>query len=218
MNLWAVWLDVIRGLLDALTYDVGLGLGLAVIVATVLLRTAVLPISWSTAYRNTVRQRKMKRLQPLLQDAKERSAGKPDEYLRRLTALYEQHGLQMVDAKSALGAFAQIPVLTGMLQVLRGVGDGVRFLWVPNLLKADTLLAIVAGATTALMIMANPDLPEQARVLLILLPSIIAVFTALHFGSALALYWTTSNLFSMSQTFALRMVIERRIRRGTLQV
>jgi membrane protein insertase Oxa1/YidC/SpoIIIJ len=43
------------------------------------------------------------------------------------------------------------------------------------------------------MMAANPDLPEQMRLLLILVPSILAAVAALKFCSALAVYWTISN-------------------------
>jgi membrane protein insertase Oxa1/YidC/SpoIIIJ len=94
----------------------------------------------------------------------------------------------------------------------------VRFLWVANLRAPDAGLALIAALATALMMMANPDLPEHVRVILIVVPSIVALLTTMHFGSALALYWTTSNCFSMAQTFALRFVVARGIARGKLEI
>jgi membrane protein insertase Oxa1/YidC/SpoIIIJ len=40
----------------------------------------------------------------------------------------------------------------------------------------------------------------------------------MHVGSALAIYWTTSNGLSMLQTAAIRKVIDRRIRSGALKI
>ena len=45
------------------------------------------------------------------------------------------------------------------------------------------------------MITANPDLPEQMRLFMILVPSVLAIAAALHFCSALSLYWVASNCF-----------------------
>lgn len=216
MTIWTMWLDIIRSLIDVLSS--GLGLGLAVIAATLLLRTAVLPISWSIAYRGCIRQKKMIRLQPDLQRIKEQFAGKPDLYLQHMQALYGKNELPFVDGKSLLGSLIQMPLLLGMFQALRGIGNGVRFLWVPNLLKPDLPLAIIAGVTTALMMMVNPDLPEPMRVFMIVVPSIIAVVAALKFCSALALYWATSNCFSAAQTAVLHFVVGRRIRSGALKI
>jgi membrane protein insertase Oxa1/YidC/SpoIIIJ len=89
---------------------------------------------------------------------------------------------------------------------------------VSNLAKPDFLLAIIAGASTAAMMFLNPDLPEQMRALLIVVPALLALWAALQFGSALAIYWTTSNCFSMLQTAVTRRVIEKRIRSGVIQI
>jgi len=66
MDILAAWLDTIRAMVTALAGDAGLGLGLAIIVATVLLRTVVLPIAWPVAYRACIRQKKLVKLQPEL--------------------------------------------------------------------------------------------------------------------------------------------------------
>jgi YidC/Oxa1 family membrane protein insertase len=213
-----MWLDVLRGLLDLLSSGAGLGLGLAIIAATLLLRAALLPISWPVAYRSCIRQKKLMQLQPELQRLKERHPDKPDLYMQQMTALYRKHDLTLVDGRSLLGALAQIPLFLGMFHVLRSAGEGARFLWVQNLLRPDTWFAMIAGITTVLMIMANPDIPEHMRIIMLIVPSVIAVVVALKFSSALAVYWTASNCFSALQTVALHAVIRRRLRAGTLKI
>jgi YidC/Oxa1 family membrane protein insertase len=218
MTPWTMWLDVLRGLLDALSSGVGLGLGLAIITATLLLRAALLPISWSVAYRSCVRQKRLMRLQPQLQRLKEKHPDRPDLYMQQMMALYRKHDLTLVDGRSLLGALAQMPLLLGMFQVLRSVGEGTRFLWVQSLLRPDTWFAIIAGATTALMIMVNPDVPEHLRIIMIIVPSVIAIVVALKFSSALAVYWTASNCFSALQTVILHAVVRRRLKAGSLKI
>jgi YidC/Oxa1 family membrane protein insertase len=218
MNIWTSWLDAIRSLVDGLSTEAGLGLGLAIIAATLLLRALLLPISWSIAYRGCVRQKKMKKLQPQLEQLKEKYAKEPELYMQRTMELYRKHGLSLFDGKSLLGALAQTPLFLGMVQVLRTLGEGARFLWVPNLFRPDVLFALIAGVTTALMITANPDLPEQMRLFMIVLPSVIAIVVALKVCSALSLYWVASNCFSAVQTWALHFVVGRRLRAGTLKI
>lgn len=218
MDIWATWLDSIRSIVTALAGDAGLGLGLAVIAATVLLRTVVLPVAWPIAYRACVRQKKIVKLQPELRALQERFRDQPEVYLRKLKELYEANGLTFVDSKSLLGALAQMPLFLGMFQVLSNAGDGARFLWIPNLLRPDVVLAVIAGLTTALMMAVNPDLPEQVRLFMIVLPSVIAVIAALQFSSALAIYWATSNTFSALQTVLLHAIVRRRIRAGLVQI
>lgn len=218
MSLWTLWLDALRGLLEALSTQAGLGLGLAVIAGTLLLRVTLLPISWSAAYRGCIRQKKLIKLQPELQRLKERHGDQPEVYMQEMMSLYRKHDLTFLDGKSLLGALAQMPLFLGMFQVLRTMGDGIRFLWVPNLLKPDTLLALLVGATLAVTMLLNPDMPEQMRLFMILVPSIIALMSALHFCSALAIYWVASNTFSAAQTLALHFIVNRRLRAGTLKI
>lgn len=214
MQLWNEWLDVIRWLVEVASVPTGLGLGLGIIAATLALRAALLPISWTVAYRSQLRQRKLLRLKPDLERLKVRYAKEPEIYTRRLLELYRKHGVALVDGKSVVAALAQLPIFLGMFHVLRAAGTGARFLWVASLARPDVLLALVTALTTAAMGLFNPDIPEQVRWFVIVLPSVIAFVAALHFCSALALYWATSNCFTIAQTLAVRYVIERHIRRG----
>ncbi len=218
MDIWAMWLDSIGSVIAALSSDAGLGFGLAVVVATVLLRTALLPLAWPIAYRACIRQKKMTKLQPELRALQDRFRAKPDLYLQRMQELYRAHGLTMLDGKSLVGGLAQLPVFLGMFQALRSAGDGVKFLWVPNLLRPDVVLALIAGLTTALMMAVNPDLPEQVRLFMIIVPAVIAIVAALQFSSALAIYWATTNIFSALQTVVLHAFVRRRIRSGAISI
>src|SRR5262245_32494306 len=112
MNIWSTWLELIQGLMNILSSQVGLGL--AIVLTTLLLRSALLPITWSIAYRGCVRQKKMMRLQPELEALKDKYAQQPELYMKRLQALYGKHGLTLVDGKSFLGSLLQMPVFLGM--------------------------------------------------------------------------------------------------------
>jgi membrane protein insertase Oxa1/YidC/SpoIIIJ len=79
-------------------------------------------------------------------------------------------------------------------------------------------LAILAGLTTALMMHANPDLPEEMRLIMVVVPSIIAVVFALKFCSALSLYWVTSNCFSTLQTIAVHRSVGRQVVSGAIKI
>jgi YidC/Oxa1 family membrane protein insertase len=218
VDLWMLWLDAIRSLLSFLASDAGLGVGFAIFVLTVAMRSALLPLSWSSAYRGCIRQKKMARLQPQLKQLKEECGGEPRLYAERLKQLYKDQGLTFVDGRALLGMLVQAPVLLGMYQVLRDGADGAGFLWIRNLSKPDLCFALVVGAATALMMAANPDVPEQLRLLLIVVPAILAAITALKFSSALAIYWAATNCFSAVQTLLLHVVVQRRIKSGAILI
>jgi YidC/Oxa1 family membrane protein insertase len=218
MELWTYWLSVIQSLLVFLSSQVGLGTGLAIVTLTLLLRTAMLPISWRIAYRGSIRQKKMLRLQPQLAKLKAECANEPQLYAQRMMKLYQEHGMTVMDWRSVLGSLAQMPLFLGMYQTLRAGANGARFLWVETLSRPDPWFAVLAGLTTMLVMAANPDLPEPMRLILILVPSIMVAFAALKFCSALALYWTVSNCYSAVQTSVLHYVVAKRIRSGAAAI
>jgi YidC/Oxa1 family membrane protein insertase len=210
MALWDGWIHLISTVFGLLTMQVGLSSGLAVIALTVLLRTLVLPITWSTAYRGQLRREKLVRLQPELERAKARYAGDPQKYAEAMLDIHRRNGVSLVDGRGLLGGLVQMPVLLGAFVALRqGLASG-RFLWVADLAKPDVLLAIVAGLTTAFLALAAPEMPAHMRTIMTIIPVVCLALTALHFASALALYWATSNVFTAAQTFAVRVVFARR--------
>jgi YidC/Oxa1 family membrane protein insertase len=218
MELWTFWLGAIHGLLTFLSAQAGLGEGLAIVALTLLLRTAILPISWPIAYRGSIRQKKMLRLQPVLKRLKDECGDEPRVYAERLMKLYQEHGMTAIDLRSIVASLVQLPLFLGVYQTLRAGLSGARFLWVETLARPDPWFALLAGLATLIMMTANPDLPDQMRLILILVPSVLAAIAALKFCSALAVYWTVSNSYSAVQTGVMRYVISRRIRSGTLSI
>lgn len=218
MEIWTQWLNVIHGLLTFLSSTVGLGTGFGIVALTLLLRTVILPVSWPIAYRGAIRQKKMLRLQPELQRLKSECGDEPRIYAERMMKLYQAYGMTVIDWRSLFGSLLQMPLFLGMYQTLRAGVNGARFLWVETLARPDPVFAMLAALTTVLMLMANPDLPEQMRLMLILIPSILAAIAALKFCSALAVYWTVSNCYSAAQTSVLHYIVARRIRSGALKI
>jgi YidC/Oxa1 family membrane protein insertase len=115
MAIWSLWLDTLRALLTLLSSGAGLGLGFAIIVTTLIIK-ALLPISWQSAYRSCLRQKKLSTLQPQLQELKQKFADPPEQYVRHMRQLYQAHGLAVVDFKSLLASVAQMPVLIGSIR------------------------------------------------------------------------------------------------------
>src|SRR5882757_2565363 len=207
MELWHAWTGLLQQMLQTLATDWGLGAGLAVVVLTLAMRTALLPLTWSLALRAAARQQKLAMLAPQLQALKEQYATDRPAQMRKTLELYQQHGLTMADGKSLLGAIVQMPMILGLYQTLRnGVGPAV-FLWVRNLGRPDAILAILAAVTTAAAMAVAPQMPEQMRLLLILLPAVFCLLAALHLSSGIALYLITTNTFGAAQTIALRRVV-----------
>jgi YidC/Oxa1 family membrane protein insertase len=215
MDLWQHWLTTIQQTLAFCAVDLHLGMGLAVILVTLVLRSAFLPLTWTIARRAEYRRRILQRLKPALDRLKEQFADDRQRYAQETMKLYQREGVTLLDGASLFGALVQFPVLLGIFQVLRGIQRTGRFLWIENLARPDFGLAIIAGAATmVLMAATNPDLPEHLRLMLIVVPALFTIITALKFSAALSLYWTTTNVFSAAQAIVLRAVLNHRARAG----
>jgi len=137
MELWTYYLSVIQGLLTFLSSQAGLGMGLSIVALTLLLRTAISPITWRVAYRGSIRQKKMLRLQPELARLKLECGDEPRIYAQRMMKLYQENSLTVMDWQSVLGSLVQMPLFLGMYQTLRAGANGARFLWVETLARPD---------------------------------------------------------------------------------
>jgi YidC/Oxa1 family membrane protein insertase len=209
MDPWHAWLGLLRELLETLAVSWGLGTGVAIILLTLAVRTALAPLTWSLAYRGAVRQAKLARLAPELEAIRARYAGDAREQMRQTFELYRRHGLTRADGKSLAGALVQMPVIYGLYRTLQSGMGAAAFLWIRNLARPDLLLALLAAVTTAAAMAVSPHLSDQMRLMLLLVPAILCFIAALHLSSGMALYWVTSNLFGAAQTIALRRVLRR---------
>lgn len=124
----------------------------------------------------------------------------------------------MLDWRSVFGSLVQMPIFIGMYQTLGAEANSARFLWVETLSRPDPWFALLAGITSMLVMAVNPDLPEHLRLILILVPGIVAAIAAFKLCSALALYLTVSNCYSAIQTAVLHRVVAKHIKSGVVSV
>jgi YidC/Oxa1 family membrane protein insertase len=218
MELWTIWIHAIQGILDFLSSQFGLSAGCSIVVMTLLLRAAVLPLTWSSAYRASIRGKKMLVLQPELDRLKRVLSDRPRAYAVQAMKLYSDHGVTVMDWRGLMGAVVQAPLMLGVFQTLKAGVSAARFLWVKSLASPDPWFAILAGITTMLVMLANPDLPDTLRLLLIAVPSVLAMIAALKVCSALAVYWSVSSGFAALQTYVMHYVIRKRIKSGAILI
>lgn len=216
MDLWHQWIGIIQHTITLCAVDLHLGMGLAVILMTLLVRSAFLPLTWTIARRAEERRTILQRLKPALDQLKKQLGEDRQRHAQEMMNLYRREGIAPIDGTSLLGTLVQLPVFLGIYQVLRATKEGGRFLWVANLARPDLWLAVAAGAATMVLMAMNPDLPEHMRLILVLVPAIVAVIAALKVSAALSLYWATTNLFSGAQTVVMRAVQTRRARAASI--
>ncbi|MEK0447139.1 MAG: Membrane protein insertase YidC [Verrucomicrobiota bacterium] len=182
----------------------------AIIVLTLIIKSAL----WPLQNKSTQSMKRMQELQPRMNEIKLKYGDDPQRMNQEIMGLYKKHGVNPMSG--CLPMLVQIPIFFGFYNML-GKAVELRnssFLWVKDLSQPDTV-AIIAGyplnvlpifmaATMLLQMRLSPQTgdPVQQR-LFMFMPLIFVVF-CYNFASALALYWTVQNVFSIIQLLVTR--------------
>ncbi len=198
---------------------------LAIIISTIIIRTAL----WPIYAKSNAMSKNMQTMQPELQKINEKYAGRTDSEAARqkqaeIMALYRQHGV------NPLGCFLpllQMPVFWAMYQVVtripttfeaRGKGADIwsDFLWGAfDLSERDStfILPILVALTMILQqwIMfhtnkkgktggnqQNQQMQSMMKMMMIIFPVLMFIF-AFQSPAALSLYWIVGTLYSTAQ-------------------
>ncbi len=215
-------MEFIYEMMGKLLYSVYLVIqnyGLAIIVFTIIIKVALLPLT----LKQTNSMKKMNELQPQLKEIQEKYKNNKEKLNEKMMQLYKDNNYN--PAGGCLPLLLQFPILIGLFRVLQNpqlyvfpesVYEGVvqNFLWLPNLGNPDPyyILPVLAAATTYLstkMISANSaggGAAQTQKTMNMIMPLMIG-WISINFPSGLALYWVMSNLFQMGQQYvALRKV------------
>jgi len=186
-------------------------LGLAIIILTVLVRVVLLPIFYKGARDQTIIQKiqpHVKKIQLDHKDDKERQA-------KELMDLYKKHRVNPFS--SILFLIIQLPIFIALFRVFtKEVGSSVfishTFLGLLDLSTGSVMLAIVAAAIqyfqTRMMLASKPDSDSQKKdviagnqKMMMYLGPVLTLIVLFNLPSAIGLYWTVSNVFSVGQQF-----------------
>lgn len=175
--------------------------GLAIILLTVFIRIALLPLTWGQAQSMV----KMQALQPEIKKLQKKHKDDPQTLNRETMALWKKHGVNPLSG--CLGVLIQLPFLWAFFQMLHQFDyvGAARFLWVPDLAQPDPFLVLplLAGITTYWQTKAASPAggtdPSQ-RMMLYVFPVMI-VWLSWKFAAGLSLYWVMSNVLFIAQTY-----------------
>src|SRR3972149_933608 len=209
-------------LYNALVFLTGLApghdIGIAIVLLTIWVRIVIFPFT----HRGLITQIKMKELEPAIRKIKETYKNNTEEQNKKMMELYKEHGVNPLSGCFLL--LVQLPILITLYQLfLKGLLTGnvalysfvsmpevirTSFLGLVNLSAPNYILAFLAGFSQFLqMKLSNPKIPqkgpnmkdEMARAMAIqatyVLPLVI-FYISTRFPAALALYWTSSNVFA----------------------
>jgi YidC/Oxa1 family membrane protein insertase len=182
--------------------------GLAVVVLTILLRTAI----WPLYNRSNRTMKRMAKLKPEMDKLKEKYPDDPQKMQQETMKLYRTYGINPLGG--CLPMFAQLPIFFGFYSMLLHAVEmrGQEFLWVTDLSQPDTIthllglpinpLPIVMAITSFAQMAMMPNTGgDKTQMMIIKLMPFMFLFICYNFASALALYWTVSNVFSIAQTW-----------------
>jgi YidC/Oxa1 family membrane protein insertase len=193
-------------------------------VSIVLLTACVKGVLWPLQNKANKSMRKMSVLAPKMQELKEKYKDDPTRMNQEVMKLYKEHGVNPVGG--CLPMLIQFPIFLGLFYMLGQVAElrNAKFLWVKDLSQPDILftipglgwipilgnpasglpiniLPIIMGATQFWLMRMTPKTGDttQQRVMMFM-PLIFLIF-CYNFAAALALYYTTQNLFTILQFY-----------------
>lgn len=219
MDIWQIFF--IQPILNALVLLIniipGHDLGWAIIVLTVIIRVALLPLSWKAIKS----QYALKELQPEIERIKERYKEDKPAMQKAILDFYKQNKINPLS--SCLPILIQIPIMIALYQVfisgLHGDVSKMLYSWVPNpgklspiflgildLSKPDVfVLPLLAGGLQFLqswMIMPKDKTLSQeaalSRQMTYFMPVLTVIF-AFSLPAGLPLYWIVTTLVAIIQ-------------------
>lgn len=205
LNLYHSWLDGISK---------NWSWGLAIILLTITVRFVI----WPLHAKSTHTMKRMAKLKPEMDKLKEKYGDDPNKLNTETMGLYRKYGINPLGG--CLPMFIQIPIFFGFYRMLQYAVElrGQGFLWVDDLSQPDTLmhiagvpiniLPVVMAISSFLQIKMTPMTGDKMQQRIIMFMPFMFFFFCYNFASALALYWTTQNIFSIGQTWLMSKVPE----------
>lgn len=216
MNPLALLEDPLRALLDFLHENCNLTYGWSIVVLTVIVRTAMLPL----VIKQYSSMRSMQMVAPQLKELQRKYKGNRQKLQEETMAFYKQNEINPF--ASCLPLVAQIPIFIALYYVLKNfseeaVSDGgsLSFMWLVNDVRVD-FTSIGWGVYVLLLIYAlsqllftelsfTPNMPDNQRRLMRLLPLAVVFFVwQFPVPAGLVLYWMTTNLWTAGQQLVMR--------------
>jgi YidC/Oxa1 family membrane protein insertase len=203
---WAEVIDLLRALIFSVAHVCNGSIGVAVIVVSLVIRLALLPLTLRLARRAAAHRRRLLELQPEVERLQRRYAKDPSAMWRETAAFYRRRGVKQVDMAGILGGLAQAPVFIALYSVLRrGLGSGIRFLWIADSAVPNAILTVIVAGLTTASIAVGPTAGSRTTQLIML--GLMAAMTLWFLSSTSALFALSTgagSLVSALQGFLLR--------------
>lgn len=186
--------------------------GVAIIALTLLIKTALLPLSKASF----ASMKKMQEVQPEIKALRERVKD-PTQLNQEMLALYQRRGINPMGGCFPIAI--QIPVFLGLYNALsnsielRHAGFA---LWITDLSAPERLELFGIGVPVMVLLMSasmiiqqwttpNPSADPQQQKMMMMMPVIFAVMFIIYpMPAGLVLYWLVNNIISITQQVYMR--------------
>lgn len=199
--------------------------GVAIILLTLVIRTVLWPLQ-AKAQRS---MKRMGKLSPLMKELQEKYKDDPTRMNQEVMKLYRDYGVNPVGG--CLPMFVQIPIFFGFFAMLRSAAElrGQSFGgWVHDLSLADTVatwhlpfvmpligdhidinplpLIMVVTMVAQMKLTPQPATVDKTQKNIMMLMPVMFLWFSYTYAAALALYWATSNLYMIAQTWIMKAI------------
>lgn len=191
--------------------------GWAIVAMTFVVRLLIWPL-----YRKSyMSMKRMSLLQPKMKELKEKYPDDQQKVSMEMMRLYKEYGISPFGG--CLPMFLQIPIFFAFFYVLQTAAElrGAPFLgWVTDLSQMDTVctlpftimgwepvinvLPFVMAASMIAMMKMTPQAGDPTQQKIMKFMPVMFFLFCYTYPSALALYWTTTNIISIIQTLIIR--------------
>jgi YidC/Oxa1 family membrane protein insertase len=188
---------------------VGLGWGMSIVMLTVVVRIAILPLT----YKGVKGMQNMQRLAPEMKKLQERYKDDKQRLNEEMMKFYQEHGFN--PASSCLPLLLQIPFFISLFYLLRDdkfeqdIRGEESFLIISNLAEPESgvvllvLMLIYVATQLAASLVTAVSADRNQRILVLVLP-IVFVPILISFESGLIVYWITTNVWTFGQQLAVK--------------
>ncbi len=209
-GLWKLVSEALLNMMNLIHRFVG-NYAVAILILTAIIKL----ILWPLQTKANKSMRRMAALSPKMQELKEKYKDDPTKMNAEVMRLYKDYGINPVSG--CLPMLIQIPIFFGLFTMLRQAVElrNASFLWVHDLSQPDTvvrlhlfdwsipinILPMLMAGTSFWMMRITPKSGDATQQKVMMFMPLIFVVFCYNFAAALALYYTTQNLFTILQLY-----------------
>ncbi len=182
----------------------------AILVLTIIIKLMLYPLQNAA----TIQMKRMSLLSPKMTELREKYKDNPQKMNEEVMKLYKEFGVNPFSG--CLPMLIQIPVFFGFFGML-GTAVELRnssFLWVKDLSQPDTIghfgplpvniLPLLMAGTMFWQMALTPKTGDKMQQRIFMIMPVMFIAFCYNYASALSLYWTAQNIFSIVQLYLTR--------------